>query len=197
MIHTRWLAVLALLSASVAGAFETDYSMSDYGPTEEPQLFVTPSLLDLGLGAQKGLIVRLINLDAQWWRIRGGISLGEFGYGATYTTFLTMPVRAGFTIWQRPVWYTGRLYGMVPEVYVQGSASLDIWTIDGPPADLFIGHAELRGALNSYGVGIDVGVGVAAVKTRWGSSGQNETISWGVGPALDACVRLGVGNLGF
>jgi len=195
MKPARPLVVIALL-ASFAVAFETDYSMSEYQALEEPQFFITPTLLDIGIGGNRGVVGRILSLDLQWWRMRAGISLGELGYGS-HTTFLNMPVRAGFTIWQRPVRYTGRLYGMVPEIYVQGSYAIGIWSIDPPPTDLSISHAEARAAVDFYGVGIDVGIGAAAVKTRWGSSGQSWTDQWAVVPTLDARVRLAVGNFGL
>jgi hypothetical protein len=202
MRHARVFAVLALLTASVA--FATNYVFAGGDQEETPQSFVTLEIFSIGPKTQfEGgwpTTFRLVSVDLRWWRIRGGISLGEFGYGYGGTTFLSLPVRAGFTLWQQPRIYLGYLYGMVPEVYLQASITPSeqaIWSIDPPPTTLFIGHAELRAAADIYGVGIDIGAGAGAHRTRIGSSGQSWTTHWYVGPVFDARVRLLVTNFGF
>ena len=72
MRHKYWLVGVALLAASFAVAFETDYSMSEYDPFEEPQAFITPSLLDIGFGGTVDMVGRILSLDVRWWRIRAG-----------------------------------------------------------------------------------------------------------------------------
>jgi hypothetical protein len=204
MKHAHVLAVLALLATSVGGAFETNYMFAERNQDEIPQSFITLEIFSIGpkttFAGGWPTTFRLISLDARWWRIRGGISVGEFGYGYGGTTFLSMPVRVGLTLWQRPMNYVGCLWGMLPEVYLQASATPSeqaIWSIDPPPTTLFIGHAELRAAADMYGVGIDVGAGVGAHRTRIGSSGEYWTTHWYVGPVLDARVRLLVTNFGL
>jgi len=171
-----------------------------YSSELTPGSYATLDLFDAGVktSLEGGFpaTIRLLSLDLRWWRLRAGISLGEFGYG-TRTTFLTIPARAGFTLWQRPRNYVGSLYGMLPEIYLQGSGSLTIWTVDAPPTALFVGHAELRAAADLYGLGVDVGAGVGFQRTQEARHSLPGPILWHVGPVFDARVHVAIANFGI
>jgi hypothetical protein len=127
-----------------------------YGDEETPSFYLTPEIVSFGLqnrfdkNTSGPLTVRVASLDARWWRIRAGASLVEVGYSSWSWSLL--PVRLGFTLWQRPQRYLWRLHGMLPEVYAQATAAVGLFRISPPPTEDFVGHAELRAATDMFGL---------------------------------------------
>jgi hypothetical protein len=186
------VALLTVVSVQRSGA------QAGYLQEEPARLYLTPEIFSYGGRAGPSTdngdftAFRIASVDLKYWRLRAGTSLVEAGYSSGSLSVL--PVRLGFTIWERPRRYLWKLYGMAPEFYLQTTATL--WPVNGdlPPHDEFVGHAEVRAAADIFGVGLDVGAGVAAV---YGSSFNSTPYKWTVHPAIDARLELGVTNFGF
>lgn len=181
--RTAALVLLLLLGLSSAGAQDLFGSQN----VEAPKSYITPEVFGYGT------TFRIGGIDIRYWRLRLGTSLLEAGY--TSWSIQPLPVRLGFTIWQRPHCYGGNFYGMLPEVYVQATASSWLWRIDPPPYDSIIGHAELRVGADFFGVGLDAGVGVGALYAT--GLGPPYVYRWQVNPVIDARLKIGVTNFGF
>ena len=165
---------------------------------EPTRLYLTPEIFSYGGRAElpsdgsDGTLLRIASIDLKYRRLRAGTSLIEAGYGIGSLSLL--PVRLGYTIWEKPRRYLGTLAGMVPEFYLQATATL--WPKNGrtPPYDRFVGHTEVRAAADIFGVGLDVGVGLVG---RYGSTFTSTSYSWAVRPTMDARIKLGVTNFGL
>ena len=191
---TRTLSALVLLATvALPGPAQADNL-----PEEASSLYLTPEVF--GYGGLAGpstdntdfTTFRIASVDLKYRRLRIGTSLVEAGYSSGALSVL--PVRLGYTVWQRPRHYLWKLSGMVPELYLQTTATLWPKNGDAPPYDKFIGHAEVRVAADVFGVGVDVGTGVAAV---YGSSFTSTLYKWAIRPFIDARLRLGVTNFGL
>ena len=189
------LSVLALLT--VVSSPGPD-AQADYLQEKPVRFYLTPEILGLGGRAElpsdgsDGMLLRIAGIDLKWRRLRVGTSFIEAGYGIGSLSLL--PVRLGYTIWEKPRRYLRTFYGMAPEFYLLATATL--WPRNGqaPPYDKFVGHAEVRAAADVFGVGLDVGAGLVA---RYGSTFTSPPYRWAVRPAMDARIKLGVTNFGL
>jgi hypothetical protein len=165
---------------------------------EPSRLYLTPEILGLGGRAELPSdgsdysSLRIAGVDLKWRRLRVGTSFIEAGYGVGSISLL--PVRLGYTLWERPRRYLRAFYGMTPEFYLQ--TTVTVWPRNGeaPPYDRFVGHAEVRAAADIFGIGLDVGAGLVA---RYGNTFTSASYRWAVRPAIDARLKLGVASFGL
>jgi hypothetical protein len=99
-----------------------------------------------------------VRVEAEWWRLRLGVGFANQFEKSMYSLF---PLSIGFTLWQRPHNYAGRLFGKLPEVYLRYSEE---GILNDPPPYLSVGTLELVGSADSYGVGLAAAVGVRCVR---------------------------------
>jgi hypothetical protein len=160
----RLVFIILVLQAASALAYDRVWSPWDI----EPSLMFRVEPLSGGLtayvyprsGNQDGGMglapdYALMSLDAEWHRFRLGVTALQsyFGQGSF------APVRAGYTIIDQPRNYGGRLFGKVPEVYVQATAHWNIWN-DAPPY-IYAGVIEAVAAVDVYGFGASASAGLA------------------------------------
>jgi hypothetical protein len=202
MRHVRVLLAPILLAASICCAFETDYSLATRDPNAPPRVFLRAELVSAGGGVfgwwddnshfKTGplVLMSMPYVGVEFNRARAGFGLLSATPGAV--SFL--PISAGYTIYERPIRYWGRLYGKVPEVYAQATAYLFNW--DDPPPDIpFVGTLELVGAVDCFGVGISAEVGGAyQVISGYGAGWP---ASHNFYPLVGAQVHLPLARLGF
>ncbi len=132
--------------------------------------------------------VSMLSIDVEWWKLRFGVSATEvFLYGASI-----LPLRAGFTIIDRPHNYAGRLFGKTPEVYAQFKAHWAVW-YDPPPYVNGV-CAEVVAAIDRYGVGLSASAGVAGY---WSSYSAGDAGQFSLRPYVGIHVRLGTLCAGF
>jgi hypothetical protein len=149
-----------LLMVSTVCAFDYGYSIASLDPADQPPLSVTLELAQLGVATRMPLFPvfgDLLHAEVEYYHVRAGLSLIDGFYGPVYTF---LPVSVGYTVYERPVHYSDRLYGRVPEVYVKATARFVNWYVDPPPSYPFIGTLEAVGAIDCYGVGLSASIGL-------------------------------------
>jgi hypothetical protein len=149
--------------------------------------------------------VHVAEVDAQFWRLRLGATLGGASvFGVSELLVDGVSCRAGFTIWERPRrwWRFGDeftapesragFYSMQPELYLQVEHHPDIGDLSG---DEYYSHSSV-GTLNIawdyYLIRFYARAGVIATHNYRGWRQ-----GWHVGPALSLGVSLGSGTVGF
>lgn len=143
------VALVALVFATPAAA--ADLGWSPWGV--EPTVLFRVEALQVGVGPS--VHASTLNLDIEWHRLRLGVSAFELYGGAS-----VLPVRIGCTIFDRPRNYGGRLFGKLPEVYVQAAVHHSIW--NDPPPYYNAGELSVAAAVDYFGVGAVARVGVVA-----------------------------------
>ncbi|MCX6844712.1 MAG: hypothetical protein NTX53_20815 [candidate division WOR-3 bacterium] len=196
------LGLLLLMTSSVS-AFETDYALAMRDPDETPQIFFHAELIGIGPGAclwkdnpsdspfEPTVLMTAPYVGVEFHRARAGFGLFD---GAYYAAFSVLPISIGYTIYERPVRYWGRLYGKVPDVYVKATARFANWS-DPPPEIPFIGTMEAVCAVDCYGLGIGASVGL--VYTIVGPYGSVYAGRRYLYPFAGVQVHLGLARIGF
>ena len=132
--------------------------------------------------------VSMLNVDVEWRKLRFGVSAMEvFLPGLS-----VMPMRAGFTIIDRPHNYAGRLFGKTPEVYAQFKAHWAVWF--DPPPYVHGGCIEVVAAIDRYGLGLSASAGVISY---WSSYSAGEAGQFSLLPYVGIRLRLGTLCAGF
>lgn len=157
--HARTLALLSLFAL--------------FGPVlarpaaEDGQFRFRAELLSLGVEAlnfprsrfyEPGIRGRIFaegpTVSCEWHRVRVGISGARMPFDYLDEELPTiLPVHVGYTIWERPRNYAGRLLGKVPEIYVQASPE---WG----STDFFGWRVEAAAAIDLAGFGLTASAGV-------------------------------------
>jgi hypothetical protein len=148
-------------------------------PDRKPTRFVKFDGYDLGLyGGDPFMaaIVRVAKITCTLNRFRFGIAAAD-GYSSLdyWDAGMLLPVRAGFTLWSNPK-ATGPVWGAVPDLYVETSASM--WGIAATsllldfrmiPSDYngLRARAALCCDVDYYGLGARLEFGALSVQTTF------------------------------
>lgn len=163
------LASAFLTIIPTAVALETTHSLFEPDPEHVPSLYFSAELLRLGGGGQltplgldptpevEGwLNARLLHIGLELHRVRVGLGFTDVNSNDISTGLLDI----GYTLYRRPAIFFGRVYGSVPEVYLEATAHLRSTTIYPPRPVDFTGAVSAVGAIDCYGLGASVAVGV-------------------------------------
>lgn len=198
----RHSVVLLLLVVSQCPAFETDYSLAQRDLADAPRFFFRAELVSAGGGligwwddnsrfkAEPTVMMEAPYVGVEFSRVRAGFGLVD-GY---YWAVSFLPISVGYTIYERPVRYWGRLYGKVPEVYVEATGRFFNWN-DPPPEIPFIGTLRLVGSVDCFGIGISTSLGVVYDVVSWPQNGWPTTHH--LYPMANAQIHLPLARLGF
>ena len=202
MLNRQSVVLLLLLAASQFLAFETDYSLAERDLAAAPRFFLRAELVSVGGGivgwwdnnsrfrAEPTVLMEMPYVGVEFSRVRAGFGLIDGYYGAI--SFL--PISVGYTIYERPIRYWGRLYGKVPEIYVEATGRFFNWN-DPPPEIPFIGTLALVGSVDCFGVGLSVGGGLLDQVVAGYQAGSPAKHYFG--PVARAQVHIPLARLGF
>ena len=153
---------------------------------------------NVGIGAIPN--VSIGSFEAEWRRARLGIAVARTVSEVDALSIL--PLSVGYTIWQRPNNYAGRLFSHVPEVYARltadwASGSIVDQFMDNPSHSLTAGTLDLVAALDGFGGGLSLSAGVAASIDSARYSRPDSRSSLFVTPFVAARIRIPTFTAGF
>jgi hypothetical protein len=198
------LRVLLCLTALVAACGAQDWlAGDDYAPDNRMRLRVELYSLSGSIvhgsagwadGPDDGLIDwggdATLRAEFCWNQIRLSTASEERLVG--WAAWTRLPIRVGYTIWERPVGVIWRNEGVVPDVRAELTAywwneGLTEW--DRVP---LAGRADIVAGVDMLGVGVELAAGVVGIQTKDGHLGQG---IWyerhGFSPNLELRLRFG------
>jgi hypothetical protein len=163
--------LLLLIAASALSAFRTDFSLAKRDPNKIPDFFFRFELASGGggfmhlehLSHDEILTPTAVgtgpSVGVEFRHVRAGFAIFDANY---YSILSLLPLSIGYTIYERPVCYWGRLYGRLPEVCVKATARF-VDGFDPPPYIPFVGTLEAVCSADFYGLGLSGSIGMAYV----------------------------------
>jgi hypothetical protein len=134
-----------------------------------------------------------VGVHVEWNRFRLGTAIADWPVGWFATSLL--PLQLGYTIWNHPGRYVGRIGGMVPEVAAE--LSVDWWNPAGGWDRMPVAaRTALSVGADILGVGIKASAGVIFIQYL---NGHNTNYGWvehhGFSPSLELGFRIGTALL--
>lgn len=157
-MHFGVCPVLLLTAVSLTTAQPQGWAPWD----DEPSVFVRAELLSIGASIVPNYTWpplpngSLLSVEVEWNRFRLGASAVRVPFVPTLSP---LPVSLGYTLWERPQNYAGRLFGKVPEVWTRFTADWTVGVID-EDYDMRIGTLEVGASADYVGLGITASAGV-------------------------------------
>ncbi|MFO7650346.1 MAG: hypothetical protein R6X13_03255 [bacterium] len=205
------IAILALVTALPCTAVAGDLWRTGKEPEELPHLYLRFEAWSSGW-AWPVYRQELSPFSNALWPYRAGyvgLELGRIRAGLAlaggvhpFPSFL--PISFGVTLWDRPTRYVGRLYGKLPEVYVEAQGGFgNLWDPHTSPNINFAGTFSLVAAGDCFGLGASAMAGLGYVRASGAGNGvypgdeHNEfCVFAGVRYHL-AVVRVGIEDRGW
>jgi hypothetical protein len=140
---------------------------------------------DLANGNRPSGTLSEVHFERGRWRL--GSAAAEGIIGLEFVGF--MPVRVDYILWEHPIWYEGRLHGMLPDVALHVSG---YWLSNaGRPIVIrpVAGRMEVVAGLDFLGVGMNLSAGVVGtyVSNYDGTSWKQTS---GLTPVVELRARL-------
>jgi hypothetical protein len=128
----------------------------------------------------------LLHAEVEYYHVRAGLSLIDGFYGPVYTF---LPVSVGYTVYERPVHYSDRLHGMVPEVALRFSGYWLNNTGDLYTKVPIAGRLDAVAGVDLIGFGLSLSAGVIGACTFTNRSGSRWDGFAGVSPNVELRLR--------